>query len=209
MPRVPPSPRKPIIGLTGSIGAGKTTVALILESLGAAVIDSDRLAHEELQDPEVVATILDWWGPVVCSNGTDADRRAIAGIVFRDARELARLEGLLYPRLARKRQSLLALYQADPMVSAIVVDAPKLYEAGLHGECDVVIFVDADRSVRLQRLRDSRGWSPEELDRRENFLEPLDKRQSIADYIVVNHAGTAELQAEIKRIFDLVLDGTY
>ena len=85
---------KPIIGLVGGIGAGKSSVARILQSFGAAVIDSDRLAHGELADPEVIATLRSWWGEKVCrSDGVD--REVLASIVFSDPQELDRLEKLL------------------------------------------------------------------------------------------------------------------
>ena len=196
---------KPVIGLAGGIGAGKSTVARILESLGAAVIDSDRLVHEQLRDPEVIATLQGWWGKSVCPSGVGVDRSTVAEIVFNDAAQLARLEGLLYPRLARKREGLLASYDADPKIRAVVLDAPKLYEAGLDGLCDAVIFVEADREIRVERLFASRGWTVEEMTRREILLEPLDRKKAIADHIVVNHPSITEVRSEIERVFTSVL----
>lgn len=173
------------------------------------MIDSDRLSHEELREPEVVAVLKEWWGPCVSPTGSGVDRRAVASIVFNDREQLARLEALLYPRLARRRAELLRLYRSDPSVRAVVLDAPKLYEAGLHEICDVVVFVDADRALRMRRLKEARGWTAEELARRENLLEPLDKKRKIADYTIVNHSSTTELQSEIQRIFSLVLASSY
>ena len=196
---------KPVIGLAGGVGAGKSAVARILESLGSAVIDSDRLVHQQLRDPTVIATLRGWWGESVCPPGAGVDRQAVAEIVFDDPEQLARLEGLLYPRLARRREKLLASYDADPNVRAIVLDAPKLYEAGLDELCDAVIFVDADRATRLQRLAASRGWTDRELTRRENLLEPLDRKRAVADYIVVNQPSIAEVRSEIERVFASVL----
>lgn len=203
--RVHPVRNKPIIGLAGGVGAGKSAVAGILESLGSAVIDSDQLVREQFRDPEVITTLKGWWGEAVCHAGLGVDRQAVAEIVFNDPDQLARLERLLYPRLACRREALLASYDADPMIQAIVLDAPKLYEAGLDGLCDAVIFVDTDRQVRVQRLAASRGWTEEELARRENLLEPLDRKKAIADYIVVNHASTAEVRSQIEGVFASVL----
>jgi dephospho-CoA kinase len=196
---------KPVLGLVGGIGAGKTLVAGLFEELGAAVIDSDRLVHEELRDPRVAVELQQWWGEAVCSPDGAVDRNAVAKIVFSDPTELQRLEGLLYPRLARRRAVLVADHQADPDIRAILLDAPKLYEAGVDVECDAVIFVDADRDVRLQRVAASRGWTEEELVRRENNLEPLDRKRALADYTVVNHSSVAELRSEIERVFASVL----
>ncbi|MFH1107853.1 MAG: dephospho-CoA kinase [Planctomycetota bacterium] len=196
---------KPIIGLTGGIGAGKSSVARILQSLGAAVIDSDRIAHEELAAPEVIATLRAWWGDEVCPSSNGVDRKALATIVFNDPAELDRLEKLLYPRIHRRREQLVAGYQADPAVRAIVLDAPKLYEAGLGDYCDAVIFVEADWSVRVRRVAASRGWTEDELRRRENLQNLLDTKRANADHVVINHANLDQLRTEVERVFASVL----
>ena len=100
---------------------------------------------------------------------------------------------------------LFALYDADLSVRAIVLDAPKLYEAGLNELCDAVLFIDADRKTRVRRLAASRGWSEKELLRRENLLNPLDNKRAIADHVVVNHSSIVELRSETERVFSSVL----
>lgn len=196
---------KPIIGLTGGIGSGKSTVASVLASLGAGVIDSDRLNHEQLADPEVVATLCSWWGEGVRSPEGRADRKALARIVFDDPAELTRLEGLVYPRIERRRQELIAAFIADPAVKAIVLDTPKLFEVGMNAECDAIVFVDVDREIRVRRVAESRGWTEDELNRRENLLNPLDKKKLVADHVVVNHLGIEELRTQVERLFSSVL----
>jgi len=195
---------KPIIGLVGGIGAGKSTVARILQSLGAAVIDSDRLAHDELANPEVIATLRGWWGDKVCPSN-DVDRKALASIVFSDPRKLDRLEKLLYPRIHRQRERLVEGFNADPAVRAIALDAPKLYEAGLGDYCDAVIFVAADWPDRVRRVAASRGWSEEELRRRENFQNSLDTKRANADHVVINHSSLDQLRIDVERILASVL----
>lgn len=196
----------PVIGLTGGIGAGKSTVARALEKLGALVIDSDAMAHEELRAPEVVEEIKAIWGPAVCSANGDVDRTALGSRVFADAAELKKLEGLLYPRLHRRRRKIIADHAGKPGFVAVVLDAPKLYEAGVDSECDAVIFVDADENVRLRRVAESRGWGPAELARREKLQIPLDKKRKMADYVVVNnHTGQDSLTPDLKRILESVV----
>ena len=164
------------------------------------------MAHEELRDTEVMATLRSWWGPSVCTPQGDVDRKKLAGIVFNDANELKRLEGLLYPRLHRRRESNIARLADDDSVKAIVLDAPKLHEAGVDKVCDVVIFVDAGEDVRARRVAAARGWTEAELRRRENLQIPLDKKRALADHVVVNgHSDIGLLRPEIERIFDSVL----
>jgi len=197
---------KPIIGLAGGIGSGKTAVARMLEPLGGRVIDFDRLAHAELSEPDVLETLLLWWGASVVSPGGDVDRGAIADIVFNDPAQLQRLEDLLYPRLMKRSEVLLADADAEPGVKAMVLDAPKLFEAGLDRLCDSVIFVDTLMSDRLRRVEQNRGWSELELIRRENRQTPLDQKRANADYVIVNHAGLDELREQVVRVFSSVLN---
>ena len=198
---------KPIIGLVGGIGSGKSAVASVLQSLGATVIDSDRLAHAELNRPEVVETIRAWWGDKVCRSDGQVDRKAVGAIVFADAAQLDRLEKLLYPRLHRQRELLVSEYERAPAVRAVVLDAPKLYEAGLGDYCDAVIFVDAPRAQRVRRVRATRGWSEEELDRRERLQDSLDRKKGSADYVITNDSSLEDLQASVTRVFSQLLAG--
>ena len=169
------------------------------------MIDSDRLNHEQLGDPDVVATLCSWWGDKVRSPDGRADRAALARIVFRDPDELAKLEGLVYPRIERRRLELMAVYEQDPAVRAIVLDTPKLFEAGLNAACDTVVFVEAAFEFRLARVSAARGWSEAELRRRENLLKPLDKKRADADHVVVNHLDVEELRTQVERVFSSVL----
>lgn len=196
---------KPIIGLAGGIGAGKTSVARILGSLGAAVIDFDQLAHGELQAAEVIATVRQWWGGSVFTADGTVDREAVAAIVFRDPDELARLENLIYPRLRGPREELMAGYLADARVRAIVFDAPKLYEAELDRLCNTVVFVEADQTTRYDRVARSRGWTIEEFTRRHNLQNPLDIKKANADHVVINQSGIDELRPQVERVFSSVL----
>ncbi len=204
MSQTHPKRKKPIIGLAGGIGAGKSTVARIIEGLGAAVIDSDRLGHEELGAPDVVATLRQWWGASVCSPAGGVDREKVGAIVFADAAQRTRLENLLYPRIQRRREEILAACDADPSVKAVVLDTPKLFEAGLNELCDTVIFVDADWSVRVRRVAESRNWTEEELRRRENLQDPLDMKKAGADHTVINHAGIDLLQSQVEQVLSSV-----
>ena len=180
-------------------------MARILKSLGAAVIDSDRLAHEELDAPDVVRTLREWWGHTVCQADGRANRTKIGEIVFDNPGERARLEAVLYPRIRKRREAMLEEYASDPDVKAVVLDTPKLFEVGLNKICHTVIFVDADWAVRVRRVADTRGWTEEELKRREIIQGPLDMKKANADHIVSNQADTGELRREVERVFAAVI----
>lgn len=189
----------------GGIGAGKSVVAGILESVGAAVIESDRLVHEQYRDPEVIATLREWWGDRVLTSEGGVNRRAVADTVFQESGERDRLERFLYPRIDRKREELTAIYDGDPAIRAVVIDAPKLYEAGVDKHCDAVVFVDAPYPVRVDRVARSRGWTEAELIRRESSQEPLDKKKANADYVIENNSSIDRLKTSVEKVLAQVL----
>ncbi len=198
---------KPIIGIAGGIGAGKSAAASILAELGAAVVDADRLNHEELNAPEVVAELRRWWGEGVVAPNGSVDRDAIRRIVREKPEELRRLERLVHPRILQRADALISAWQADPAVRAIVWDAPLLFEVGLVDRCDCVIFVDADVGVRRDRVGLSRSWTEEDLRRLENAQKPLDLKKGCADYIVENNSDKESLRRQIERVFSQILSG--
>ncbi len=198
-------PRNLVIGLAGGIASGKSLVADMLGELGAKVIDSDKLVHRELADPVVTETYRSWWGPRVSTPEGCIDRAAVANIIFDDPGQRERMEKFLYPRLECRRRELMARYEADPSVTAVVLNAPLLYEAGLDSSCDVVLFVDAPRADRLDRAEKTRGWSEQEFDRRENLQKPLDKKRDAADHILVNNSSPGALRSQVRVLLDQLI----
>lgn len=196
---------KPVIGLLGGPGSGKSFVAEQFRQLGCAVIDADELAREVLDEPEVRAQIVAWWGEGVLDGEGRVDRRAVARIVFGDRGELDRLESLTHPRVRQRRRDLRRGCQKDPQVVAIVEDVPLLLEKGLSDECDVLVMVDAPRELRLERVRRERGWSEEELEKREKNQWPLDSKRNRADYIVSNHAEAAATFEQTRQVLSRIL----
>ncbi len=196
----PPKGNKLVIGLAGGIGSGKSLVARQMASLGCGVIDSDALARQALEEPEVIRTLVSWWGPQVLTPEGRIDRQAVGRIVFADAAERQRLEGLVHPRVHAGRARLREQYERDPSIRAIVEDAPLLYEVGLDEACDVVIFVAASRETRLERVKRSRGWSESELQRRESQQLPLDFKASRADYVLDNDGNELEINSHVRRV---------
>lgn len=197
-------PHKPIIGLLGAPGSGKSFVAGVFAAQGCAVIDADELAREAMRQPEVLDQIRRWWGPAVFDAQGQVDRAAVGRIVFADARQKQRLEGLIHPRVHQMRQQARRRLAADPAVRAIVEDTPLLLEAGLADECDLLIFVDAPRELRLQRVRSSRGWDQATLAAREKNQAPLDIKRKRADDVIDNSGNEAQIQAQVSRLLSRI-----
>lgn len=188
----------PVIGLAGGIGSGKSMVARILRELGCVVSDSDAAARAALQEPTVRDQLVEWWGGDILDEQGEVNRSKVARIAFNNPAEKTRLEGLIHPIVERKRQATFAA--APEKAAGLVIDAPLLFEAGLDRVCDAVIYVDTPREVRLQRVRDHRGWDEAELNRREGTQLALDEKRRRADYIVRNDGGPGDLTEQVRRI---------
>jgi len=193
MPNTPP-----IIGLTGGIGSGKSTVAGILAEHGCFVVDSDRLARQALDELPIRDTLVSWWGSAILDADGRVDRSKVASIVFSSLDERKRLESIVHPWIEKHR---LKLFESAPIETiALVIDAPLLIEAGLQTDCDAVLYVDTDREIRLARVANSRNWDEKELTRREVSQLPLDAKRSIADYIVENKGDHQALTENVCQI---------
>ena len=189
---------RPVIGLAGGIGSGKSTVGRILADMGCLVTDSDAAGRAALRDPRIRDQLVDWWGPRVLDEAGAIDRRAVARIVFADAAERAKLETLTHPWIEAERRRQWAA--APPQAVAFVIDAPLLIEAGLAAQCDAVIFVEADRQRRLERIHRTRGWDEGELTRRELSQMPLDAKRRRADYVIENNGDLDQLTERVRQV---------
>jgi len=187
----------PVIGLLGGIGSGKSAVAGILDSLGCVVSDADRHVHEVLADPAVLSRLRERWGSTVLDARGGADRAAIASIVFEDDAERRWLEEIVHPLVSSMREELFA---AGPDAPAHVIDAPLIIEAGLADECDLLVFIDTPLGVRRDRVSRTRGWDPEELDRRERAQASVAEKKAAADVILHNLEDESALRAEVARM---------
>jgi dephospho-CoA kinase len=191
------SPHVPVIGLAGGIGSGKSEVARILGDHNLLVIDADREAKEALDRPEVLGQLVQWWGKRVVDDTGRVDRKAVADIVFRDEGERRRLEALVHPIVRANRKSVIERAMREGL-AGVVIDAPLLFESGSDADCDYIIFIDAPPAQRLARVKASRGWSAEEMHRRENAQIPLQEKRRRADIVIVNDADREALRERVR-----------
>lgn len=198
--------RKPVIGLVGGIGSGKSWVAQRLADHGGAVFNADQVAKAALDEPGVQRQLVERFGAGVVGSDDRTDRKALADVVFGDAKRREALEAIIHPIVADHRDAMIEQAEADPSVRFIVLDIPLLIEVGLHERCDRVVFVEADRPTRLRRVAESRGWDEAELARREKYQLPLDKKRKMSDDVVDNSAsrddGLTQVSELVQRIFN-------
>lgn len=193
---------KPVIGLIGGIGAGKTTVAGLLAARGGAVIDADAIGHEALRQPDVVAEAVARWGGRVRKPDGLLDRRAIGKIVFADAADREALEGMVFPYIGRRCREEIARALAHPQARFVVLDAAVMLEAGWNKEVDRIVYVDAPRVLRAARLAARSGWTERELAAREAAQWPEDVKKSRADAVILNDAGPDSLRIQVDRLLE-------
>lgn len=199
---------KPIIGIVGGIGSGKSHVARMFGELGCLVSNADQLVTLAYQREDVKQTLKTWWGGEIFDERGNVNRAAVAGKVFANPEQLRRLEGLLHPLVAQMRDQAMAAAANDPCVLAYVWDIPLLVEVGLAERCDAVVFVDAPDEDRFQRVQRTRGWSREEWTRREKSQLPLDKKRRIANYMVRNAADADdEVRGQVREVLSRILAG--
>jgi dephospho-CoA kinase len=191
----------PVIGLTGGIGAGKSTALAALERLGAAVLSTDAVVHDLYESPGVRDAVLARFGPAAAPGGV-IDRAAVARAAFADPGERAWLEGLLWPRvgqrMARWREEVQRL---EPPPRAAVVEVPLLFESGMDGAFDATIAVVADEEVRAQRAG-SRGHQAL-AERSARQLSQQEKSQR-ATYTVANDGSIDDLEAALSSILAML-----
>ncbi|HEV2815167.1 MAG TPA: dephospho-CoA kinase [Solirubrobacteraceae bacterium] len=187
----------PFVGLTGGLGAGKSTALSALARLGAATLSTDAVVHELYATDEVRDAVVARWGDDVAPGG-EVDRSAVARHAFATPEDRKWLEELLWPkvgeRVAAFREEALA---ADPPPRAAVVETPLLFEAGLDGLYDATIAVVADEDVRAARAG-ARGH--EAVDERASRQLPQEEKARRATFTVRNDGTVDELETRLSEV---------
>jgi dephospho-CoA kinase len=191
---------KPVIGLIGGIGAGKSTAAQCMARRGGYVIHADALGHEALAQPDIIEQLGARWGASVRKPDGTLDRKAIARIVFENAQERNALERLVFPYIGQRCQEEIARGMADPAAQFVVLDAAVLLEAGWNTAVDRIVYIDAPRELRLARLAARSGWTEAELTARELAQWPEEAKKARADAVLLNADGPEQLQEQVDRL---------
>jgi dephospho-CoA kinase len=189
--------RVPTLGLTGGLGAGKSTALAALERLGAATLSTDAVVHELYAAPDVRDAVVARWGAGVAPDGV-VDRAAIATRVFASPEERAWLEGELWPRVGRRVAAWLQeVADRAPPPPAAVVETPLLFEAGMGGVYDATVAVVADEQVRAARAA-ARGHVA--ADERAARQLPQTEKARRATFVVDNSGTKADLEAQLSAV---------
>ncbi len=197
--------KKPIIGILGGVGAGKSTVAAEFAKLGCAVIDADEIAHELLDKPAVKKKAVALFGKAILNPTGKIKRGKLARIVFADAKKLSALNRIIHPLVLKEVRELIKKAKVQKRVAAIVLDMPLLAEVGWAKRCDKLIFVKCKAQIRAKRAKKMGILDVRQLKNRENFQISLDKKKSIADNTIDNNSGFSALARQITDIFSCIM----
>ena len=190
-----------VVGLTGNIGSGKSTVGRLLAARGVPVIDADLLARAVTApgSPALAMIFARWGAGVRAADGT-LDRAKLRRIIFADPGERAALDAIVHPEVEERRSTLLATAR-ERGDRVQVCDVPLLFEAGLADRMDVIILVDAPRDLRVERLVRDRGLSRAEALAMIEAQLPAETKRARSDYVIDNDSTLDLLRARVDEMW--------
>jgi dephospho-CoA kinase len=190
-----------LVGLTGGIGSGKTTVARLLEKRGAVVFDADLLAREAVEPGTPGhAAVIERFGADVLAPGGELDREALASIVFADPAARRDLEQIVHPEVRRLFAEGSEAYRDTDRV--VVFSAPLLVETGMHTAFEVLVVVSATVATQIERLMRQRGMSEPSIRARIDAQAPLEDKAAAADFLVDNEGSLDELESQVEQLWN-------
>jgi dephospho-CoA kinase len=196
----------PIIGLTGGVGSGKSTVARILQSKGAVIIDADAIARDVLQPGRpAFDRVRARFGDEVIEADGSLNRRALASIVFSDPAARSELEAITHPEILSEVGKLIGEIESSAIV---ILEAPLLFEARAEVEkavrLDALIVVASSDEAQVERLRRARGMSPEDVKARISAQAALEEKLTEADYVIENYGSLEALEEQTNLVWDQI-----
>lgn len=194
-----------LVGLTGGIATGKSTVSEMLRALGCIVIDADQLAREVVAPGEPALTaVAHEFGDVLTPDG-GLDRKKLAAIVFAEPARRRRLEAILHPAIRERFLARLAALQAEGFDGIVIWDAPVMIESGGHTQMDRLIVVITDATTQRARLV-ARDGDAADGERRIANQMPLAEKAALADYVIDNSGDRAATQARTREVHRALLE---
>ncbi len=191
-----------LVGLTGGVATGKTTVAEMFRRCGATVIDADVLARQVVEPNKPAwREIVKTFGRSVLNRNRTINRHALGAIVFRDRARLKRLERIIHPRVAAQQARLTRSAASKDPHAVVIYDVPLLFEAGIDKQVDVSIVVTADQATQITRLKMRNGLSRAESIRRVKSQIPLTTKCRRADYVLDGTTRRSELRRAVHDLY--------
>ena len=197
-----------LIGLTGGVATGKSTVAAMFARCGAVVIDADVLARQVVEPGKPAwREIVKTFGKGVLNHDQTLNRQQLGAIVFRSPAKRTQLERIIHPRVAHEQQRLAREATRKNPHAIVIYDVPLLFEAGIDKRVDMTIVVTADLETQLTRLKKRNGLSRAEALRRIKSQMPISQKRRLADYVIDGTSKRTDLFRQIKALHKQFLSG--
>jgi len=191
-----------IIGVTGSLSTGKTTVASMFAHLGAQILDADRIAHRLLQKDRIcIKKIIGFFGDSVMTRNR-IDKGKLAAIVFKNKKHLDALEKIIHPCVIKEIKEKIKYFRAGGRKKVVILDVPLLYESGLSKLSDFNITVWVPQKIQLQRILKNTEMSRREALARIRCQMPLRQKCKLSDFIIDNQGARQRTRKQVTAIWD-------
>jgi len=190
-----------LVGLTGGVATGKSTVSAMFAALGCLIIDADRLAREVVEPGQPAHTqIVSAFGRGVLRPDGGIDRKALGAVVFADPAARARLESITHPAIRARVRARLAELTAAGFDGIVILDAPVMVESGDSPDVDRLVVVTADEPAQVARQQARDGLGADDARRRIRSQMPLDEKARLADYLIDNSGELAATEARVREV---------
>ena len=187
-----------VIGITGGIASGKSTIAKMLKSLGASVINADEICHRLINTKPISQKIINRWGDHLQDKYGRIERDKLGEIVFSDRKEISTLNKMIHPEAIKRIKNRITKLRNQSTTVAIVLDAALLVESDLIDICDIILFVDTRKNTCKERVKNSRKWPTGEITKREKFQSSLREKKKIADIVICNNRYQTDTLKQVK-----------
>jgi dephospho-CoA kinase len=195
-----------LVGLTGGIATGKSTVSEMFRRLGAVVIDADVLAREAVApgEPALAQIVTEFGADVLLPDGT-LDRKKLGAIVFADPARRKRLEAITHPAIRDRFLARLAELEAEGFDGIVLWDAPVMIESGGYRAMDKLVVVATDEATQAARLRARDAVEAAEAERKIRSQMPVSEKAKLADYVIDNAGDRATTEARVREVHAALL----
>ena len=194
-----------IIGLTGGIGSGKSTVTDYLIARGFPVLDADKIAREiVLPGSEMLIQLVSVFGKAILMQDGSLDRKKLGAIVFSDAKKKKTLDGLMHTRILELIHDWILQYREESVHKVIFIDAPLLFETGLDKSASEIWVIDVDEETRIKRIMERDGLKREDIAMRISNQMTRDEKNKRADVILDNTGNQEALYQQIEQLLQKI-----
>lgn len=187
-----------ILGLTGGIGTGKSTVAKMLREKNIPVVDTDSISKEIIEYPEIIEKIKAEISSKIFNNENKLDRKKLSEIVFENKDKLKKLNEIMHPVILKKMWEEVEKLKKDYKI--IVVDIPLLFEINMENEVDKVLLIYSSKEIQIERIMNRDGRTREEAIKIINSQMPLYKKREKSDYIIQNNDSLEKLKKNLDKV---------